>query len=230
MTGNLPPLRPRPGGASALRPHPPVIASCQRQRGNPLPRPSGASGFTLVEMIIAIAIACIVLGVTLTILITSMNLSSKLVSDSQDQQTLSACFDYVESQLRYAGEVSDPPTGFANAVAGQDALLYVGDASGQPAQRGYLYHRRTGAPAGQAALNAFGTDFYSGRVIALSVEVAAKPGSRPAATVTLTLYDAYGTMTATQSRSLPLINAAQLDASATAYTHNYQSPTVLILR
>jgi type II secretory pathway pseudopilin PulG len=194
------------------------------------PRPARAlGGFTLVEVVVTLGIALIVLGVTLVMLVASMGISGRIVRDAQGEQVADACLDLVADRLLLAGAVAPSPHDLAGALAGSEDLLYVGDASGQPSARGWLYLRaRQTAPTPE---NAFGEQFYLGQTLSLDVTQTLAVGRRPALTIELGLYDPYGVAVAHRRRSIVLVNAdaLALKDAASAGSTPFPPDTILTI-
>jgi prepilin-type N-terminal cleavage/methylation domain-containing protein len=172
------------------------------------------AGFTLVELVVALLIAVIVIAAAGGILITSMNLSAKTTKNVQDTEVLEALADFSRNSLRNASEIQALNGGAAMpSVTDMSGLLYVGDETGAPAQRGYLYVKRAGDTS--SAINAFGVAFYNGGVVSLdyTVEVSSggsggSGGSAPKRGIVLVLhlYDASGAEVRTATRSFFALN------------------------
>ncbi|GHT79442.1 hypothetical protein FACS1894104_4140 [Actinomycetota bacterium] len=170
------------------------------------------SGFTLVEIVVTLLIAAIVIAAAGSILITSMNLSAKTTKTVQNSEMLEALADFSQSNLRNASEIKALNGGAVMpSVTDMSGLLYVGDEAGVPAQRGYLYFKRTGDAS--SAINAFGVAFYSGGKVSLdyTAEVSGGGGAAGSAprrgiALVLHLYDASGAKVSTATRSFFALN------------------------
>jgi type II secretory pathway pseudopilin PulG len=162
-------------------------------------------GFTLVELIVAISITLIILGVTMTILISSMNISSRSIKTSQGEQVVNACLDFVLDHCSIAESISQSPASdLSTLTASTSEFLYIGDASG-PEDHGRLYLRDGGA-TGAPPLDVYGEQFYSGGSISLNITYTRVRDQHPVVTATVTLYDAQDSTVARKQRSLALLN------------------------
>jgi prepilin-type N-terminal cleavage/methylation domain-containing protein len=193
------------GGASFAKKTPLPFLKARDNAGD---RARDNHGFTLVELIVAISISLIILSVTMTILISSMNISSQSIKASQGEQVANACLDFVLDQLSFATTLeSSSSTTLGLMVASDAEFLYIGDTSGNPSDRGRLY-LRTAQTGGKdtAPLDTYGEQFYLGGTISLRVTYTRTLNQRSAVTAIVTLYDAQGGEVAHKQRSMMLIN------------------------
>jgi prepilin-type N-terminal cleavage/methylation domain-containing protein len=188
-----------------------TFAPTPRTNGTFAPAPRANGGFTLIELIVTISISLIILGVTLTILISSMNISSRSIQTSQSEQIVSACLDLILERVGFSGGLT-PSTDLGKAIAGSEDFLYIGNPSAQPSNRGRLYLRtQEMGGANAAAQDVYGEQFYLGGSISMRIIYTRTLSQRPAATVTVTMYDTRGSALAHKTRSTVLVNAL-LDA------------------
>jgi len=192
-----------------------------------------SGGFTLVELIVALAIAAILMTLSISILSTAMNVSAKVTSDATNGKVSDLVLDFCEERLVYARYIRV----FAAPAASDleqlllnhpnQAILYIGDETGAPATRGYVYYRPADAAPGDLPVNAFGQGFYQDGTVQLTLSeeyyTGAEPWvmvidpagegfintseSKPTETVSVTLFDRQGSKASSSTRSLVLVNA-----------------------
>jgi len=132
-------------------------------------------GFTLVELIVTLAIAAIVIGITATFLISGGNFLSNTEIKAEDKSLAETSADFVKNRLLYVNAVTviqsdKPPEGTSG-----DEILYIGDASGENITNdGQLYYRRADD---SSAVNAFGTGKYRSNSLAMSYRAIVKTNS-----------------------------------------------------
>jgi type II secretory pathway pseudopilin PulG len=187
------------------------------------------SGFTLVELIVTLSIAIIIIGVTTSILISSMNLSDNTLKAAQDEQILNSCLDFVEEQLEFASGIAVSNDLTAELATSDDLLYLATDASGSSlAQNGRIFYRE-GTPGAQP-LDAFGTDFYTTKNVSLVVTQTNKSGQRPGLTITVILHSSNGSERARLTRSLPLINAAPSESDGVIEYNSQAAAELLVIK
>jgi type II secretory pathway pseudopilin PulG len=190
-------------------------------------------GFTLVELIVAISVTLIILGVTMTILISSMNISSRSIKTSQGEQVVNACLDFVLDHCSVAESISKSSASDLPALtASASEFLYIGDASG-PEDHGRLYLRDGGA-TGAPPLDVYGEQFYSGGSISLNITYTRTLNQHPVVTATVTLYDAQGSTVASKQRSLALLNGNDppetwLYAPDTRHAEDFPTKAIIVI-
>jgi prepilin-type N-terminal cleavage/methylation domain-containing protein len=111
-----------------------------------------------------------------------------------------------EEKLKFYDDVLTPVQQLAisNESYKRNLIFYVGNASGVPAQKGYLFFKRADDPG--SPINVFGKAFYEGRLMSIDVSVTQDPvTSRIVVTETITLWEGERKAHATNN-SFELVN------------------------
>ncbi|MDR0850875.1 MAG: type II secretion system GspH family protein [Clostridiales Family XIII bacterium] len=161
-------------------------------------------GMTLVELIVAIAISVIVIGLSGGYLISSLNLFGHVADKDLDASIADTALSFITDELQFASAVT-PITDLDGTTA--NTILYVADKTSKNPTNGsgiLMFHR-----AGDSeAINLYGDSFYHGKTVGIQYEVNLVSGSTKAVTVTVDVYDAQGNKAISRSKSLRLLNAA----------------------
>jgi prepilin-type N-terminal cleavage/methylation domain-containing protein len=129
-------------------------------------RASGNKGFTLVELIVAMTISLIIIGVAGSILISSTNLFAHQVNKVEREAIADTTADFIRDRLLFAQSIEVTATLPGDAT--NKEILYIGGSDGNAAQKGYVYYKRAGDTS---PVNAFGDSFYKRTTIALDYVV-----------------------------------------------------------
>jgi prepilin-type N-terminal cleavage/methylation domain-containing protein len=188
-------------------------------------------GFTLVELIVSMLISVIVFGAAAAILISALSLSANVTQDATYERIADSILDFVEERVTFATAVTSNEAEDLESFQGlllitDDPLLYVGDESGTPVKRGWIYFRRTGSTV--APQNIFGESFYQDGNVSVNIIEDKRAGRKPAETITVTLYDEQGHPVAQRTRTVYLINGDVSDADVDP-PPEFDSPEVFIL-
>jgi prepilin-type N-terminal cleavage/methylation domain-containing protein len=175
-------------------------------------------GVTLVELIVAIVISAIVIAAAGSILISATNLIAHNTNRQTDITLAETILDFASEEMRLADGVEaleSPNSGDLSAtfIPGY-TVIYVGNATGTPAEKGLFWFKGASWPSSTAAENIYTETFYQGRSISIGYEVTQGPTydaegicTAPAAvTLTVTVYNASGAESVTRSRSFSLLN------------------------
>lgn len=146
---------------------------------NRLPqRPVGvlkeARGFTLVELIVTLAIAVVCMSLIMTILIAGTTMTATQLDKEANKNLGDNVMEFLKEAIQYSteGEVnidSANPPASPSSVYG---TIYVSADGGTTlAPKGSLYFKRASSGSTSPTQDVFGSDFYNTRKIGLSVEV-----------------------------------------------------------
>ncbi|MDR1713012.1 MAG: prepilin-type N-terminal cleavage/methylation domain-containing protein [Coriobacteriales bacterium] len=155
----------------------------QRSVGASGTRTSGTRtrGFTLVELIVALAIAAIFMALSISILSTAMNVSAKVTTDAEQGKVTDLVLDFCEERLLYARQYGVYAMPKASDTRAETALqqllsehpgqgiLYIGNADGLPDTQGYVYYRQADAANADEPVNVFGAGFYQDGLVQLGL-------------------------------------------------------------
>ena len=122
-------------------------------------------GMTLVEVIVAMVIATIVVGITGGMLISSTSLFNNTASKVENERIASTILDFTMSELRFATEIEMPSDPTVKKGRG---LIYMMDASGNNVEKGMVAFKRPSDT--QGARNIYGDSFYNGRTVGIRIE------------------------------------------------------------
>ena len=127
---------------------------------------------TLVEVMVALVIALIVIGITSTMLISGTQFFNKASSEVQDAEIARTVLNFTKSELRFATEIrsyiitSDRP----NPKEGEGVLFAMNESGAAGAyNRGMIGFRRPDDKQ-LPARNIFGKDFYHGRTVGIRIQ------------------------------------------------------------
>lgn len=126
-------------------------------------------GMTLVEVIVAITISIIVIGMTGGMLLSGTGLFNNAANKAEDERIASTILNFVVSELRYATDIdsdsisSNPPS----PLSGR-GLIYTMDISGKRAATGMIGYKRPFDTEG--ARNVYGESFYNGRKVGIRMQ------------------------------------------------------------
>ncbi|MDR3304595.1 MAG: prepilin-type N-terminal cleavage/methylation domain-containing protein, partial [Clostridiales Family XIII bacterium] len=124
------------------------------------------AGFTLVELIVALAISAVVIGAAAAFLIYGSNFLASAQIKAEDKSLAEESADFVKNRLLYSGSITvvrstRPPVGTSGGE-----ILFIGNADGSEiANNGQLYYMRADD---NSAVNAFGTGKYRNNSLAMS--------------------------------------------------------------
>jgi prepilin-type N-terminal cleavage/methylation domain-containing protein len=170
---------------------------------------SGNKGFTLVELIVAMTISLIIIGVAGSILISSANLLAHQANKVEREAIADTTADFVRDRLLFARSIE--VTGTLPGDAADKEIIYIGGSDGSAAQKGYVYYKRAGDTA---PVNAFGDRFYKRTTIALDYTVtvaeptAGLPDPQKTLEVTIHIYaEGNDTVQYSTTRTYKLVNS-----------------------
>jgi prepilin-type N-terminal cleavage/methylation domain-containing protein len=163
-----------------------------------------AKGFTLVELIVAMTVSLIIIGITTALLLSGTSMTQHTTQRAFEEQIADGVFNYAEKQLRFAGTITGLPTGDLDTFPEAGSVLYIGDTNGTPQAQGMLFCKKGSA----ATLNVLGDSFYAGYSVSLDATLTTQQDKKPAVTLTITLYKPTGEKATERKRSIALINGA----------------------
>jgi prepilin-type N-terminal cleavage/methylation domain-containing protein len=177
-------------------------------------------GFTLVELIVAMGISLIVMGIAAAILLSGTSMAQHTTQRALEQQIIDGAFNTVQNRLLYTSMVekrTGAPSGNLDENAG---LFYVStDVNGASSQeRGMLFFRSVPSDSGPAtSVNLMGNEFYLGYTISLEATIINSTESKPIMTIKMKLYDKLDSsrVVATRERTITLINGEPAESNAT---------------
>ncbi|MDR0852716.1 MAG: type II secretion system GspH family protein [Clostridiales Family XIII bacterium] len=124
-------------------------------------------GFTLVEIIVTLVIAGICIAVAGGILISSTNLVANIQIKDKAKQVAVTAAAFLNEETKFAAEITPVPYSASVSLDPDDAVFYIGNEAGVPANRGYLFFRRVGDAADP--VNIFGVNYYQNMKMSLDV-------------------------------------------------------------
>ena len=134
---------------------------------------SDSKGMTLVEVMVAMVIALIVIGLTSGMLISGTRFFNHSAMRAEDERIASTILAFTLSELRFATEIkvdsmsANPP----KPVVGR-GLIYMMAPDGKRAVTGMIGFKRPFDPEG--AVNVYGESFYSGRTVGIRMQTISK--------------------------------------------------------
>jgi prepilin-type N-terminal cleavage/methylation domain-containing protein len=169
----------------------------------------GTRGFTLVELIVAMTVSLIVIGITTALLLSGTNMAQHTTQRALEEQIVDGAFNYAEKQLRFAGTVEKLPASSLNSLPANGGALYTSGNNGASAQSKGALCFKQGGTGDVAPVNVLGDQFYMGYTVSLvGTTLIHEVGKKPVVTLTVTLYDRNGTKMTERKRSITLINGA----------------------
>ncbi|MDR0852871.1 MAG: prepilin-type N-terminal cleavage/methylation domain-containing protein [Clostridiales Family XIII bacterium] len=126
------------------------------------------TGFTLVEITVAMIISSICLIAVGGILISSLNFAGAAQKNASEKRIGTALSDFVKTQT----EMGESLTSFSGDTAtlileDKQRLIYIGDDAGSPANKGYLWYQSDLTTGG--AINIFPESFYDGMLVSVDL-------------------------------------------------------------
>jgi prepilin-type N-terminal cleavage/methylation domain-containing protein len=162
-------------------------------------------GFTLVELIVAMTISLIVIGIATTILLSGTNMAQRTTQRALEEQIIDGVFNFAQDRLLYAGTVQRRAAGDLTDAKNSDlGLLYVSENGSSATARGMLFSRDVSDPS--PPLNVMGEDFYMSYNISLEAKLTSKDGNKPVVFLKLKLHHKTGQVVAERERTFSLIN------------------------
>ena len=126
---------------------------------------------TLVEVIVAMVIALIVIGVTGSMIVSSTNFFGKTASGVQDKEIARSVLNFVTSELRFATSITVHDVGSGQpSPQSNEGQIFTLDSKNQVSStfKGMLAFQRPDDI--DAPRNVFGVDFYHGREVGIRVQ------------------------------------------------------------
>jgi prepilin-type N-terminal cleavage/methylation domain-containing protein len=194
---------------------------------------NGTRGFTLVELIVAISISLIVIGVATAILLSGTNMAQHTAQRALEQQIIDGAFNFAQDRLLFAGSVEQKtPAELATTSLDPDtSMLYVSSGAGTTAEsRGMLFFRQATSTSSPSTLNVMGEEFYWGYTISLEAELTGVADKNPVVLIRMKLHDKTDptTVVATRERTITLINGTPVGENED-YATAFASPDFLYL-
>jgi prepilin-type N-terminal cleavage/methylation domain-containing protein len=191
---------------------------------------TGTKGFTLVELIVAMTVSLIVIGITTALLLSGTSMTQHTTQRALEEQVIDGVFNYAEKQLRFAGAVEGLYSEEINSVPAEGTALYVGNGAGVPSERGMLFSKKGADPSDPSTpLNVLGDSFYFEHTVSLESTLTYRLGKKPVVSLKVALYNAAGTKVSERERSITLINGAVgTEDSTTVPLTNIVSPDGLL--
>ena len=176
--------------------------------------PPGRGGFTLVEVLVALVITIIVIGISGSLIISSTNIFSKSAQRDAQMNIAESLLEFVSGQLLYANEIQQKPTlntGESIDYSGVTGsiLRIVKPSTGFGDSSGQLYYRRAGDTGD--LINVFGSDFYHNYQVSIICDIngpSAENKNDASFTLTVSLHNNLDPSNAVLERSTtkPLLN------------------------
>jgi prepilin-type N-terminal cleavage/methylation domain-containing protein len=129
-------------------------------------------GFTLVELIVTLAISAIVVGITATFLVSGGNFLANTEVKAEDKSLAEESADFVKNRLLYASSITVVRSAKPPLDTSVGEILYIGNDDGSEiTNSGQLYYMRADD---SSAVNAFGTGKYRSNALAMSYRAIVK--------------------------------------------------------
>jgi prepilin-type N-terminal cleavage/methylation domain-containing protein len=177
-------------------------------------------GFTLIELIVAMTISLIIIGIATTILLSGTNMAQRTAQRALEEQIVDGVFNFAKDRLLYAGTVEAESD--LGTVGSGRGLLYVSNESGAVAEDpGMLFFRDVSDPVDTAAaLNVMGKDFYMGYTISLEAKLTSRVDEKPIVSIKVNLHSKTNPdqVVAKRERTFTLINGATFKGTENSET------------
>jgi len=181
------------------------------RKSNERKKPSGKSGFTLIEVIVTLIITVIVIAISGSLVITGTNMFARSAQRDTQTNIAETVLTFVSEQILYAerigvGTNENDNTIYAIPAANGAAIIHIKNTTtGYGDLRGQLFFRR--ADDGQPSLvNVFGENFYQGYDIGLTGVITKGPQNSNIE-LTVNVYSGVGnTPVMTRTITRPLLN------------------------
>jgi prepilin-type N-terminal cleavage/methylation domain-containing protein len=162
-------------------------------------------GFTLVELIVAMTITFIVIAAAASLLLSSTSLLAHQTNKVDRETIADTAADFAKNRLIYAEGVT--VVSDISSAPASSAILYIGDADGIPAPKGYLYFKRAGDTGDP--INAYGTDFYKRTTIGLEYEETTYADDTKSFAITVNIYvDGNDAVQYSKTKTYQFLNSA----------------------
>lgn len=142
------------------------------------------SGFTLLELILALSLLVFIVGVAITLLLSTNTIVSEQAVHMSNKQIGDACLDRIVSELRYA-DMLRVEGALPDTVEQGDEITYLSMDGNTPAAAGRLYT----IIGGGAPKDVFGELFYGGYTVSFSVTPVAG-AAKPSVTIEVFVLEA----------------------------------------
>ena len=187
-------------------------------------------GMTLVEIVVAMVIAMIVIGITGGLLISGTNFFGKTASAVQDQEIARTVLNFTTSQLRFATSLEIDPFFLTDPYptpTTEQGVIFSFDSSsqnstvGKRTRLGMIGFKRPGDEG--TPVNVFGKSFYHGREVGIRIQCI-DPNQPKVLKIFVDVFRD-GNLTATDSATIQLPNIPTNQFPTTAH----DSPTEHVL-
>jgi prepilin-type N-terminal cleavage/methylation domain-containing protein len=156
------------------------------------PSRRATGGFTLVELIVAMTISLIIIGIASAILLSGTNMAQRTAQRALEEQIVDGVFNFAKDRLLYAGTVDKKEeTELSSAISSGTGLLYVSKNGTAATDRGMLFFRDASDSPGPPAsdpINVMGTDFYMGYTISLEAKLTNTKDKKPVIFIRVNLH------------------------------------------
>jgi prepilin-type N-terminal cleavage/methylation domain-containing protein len=177
-----------------------------RSRRDQLSR-HATGGFTLVELIVALTISLIVIGIATAMLLSGTNMAQRTAQRALEEQIIDGVFKFAQDRLLYVGTIDKGEADKLSTVVSQDmGLLYVSENGTTATETGMLYFR--GVSDSSVPLNVMGKDFYMSYSVSLEAKLTYTVGNKPVVFLKLKLHNKTGQVIAERERTFTLVNGA----------------------
>jgi prepilin-type N-terminal cleavage/methylation domain-containing protein len=144
-------------------------------------------GFTLVELIVALAIAAICMGLIATILFSGSTMTASQLEKDSNKNLASNIMDFMKETIQYSSEEVLVKNTTPTLPSNQDyGWVFISNDGVTSAPQGFLYFRTKGL--NNPPHNVFGQDFYNNKKIGLFLTMIDDDTFQ----ITVTVYDSKG--------------------------------------
>ncbi len=146
------------------------------------------NGFTLLEVIVNLAIMMIVVSVSGTMLVSGMNIFYKNAEMLERQNIVYAVSEFISDNIMYAEKISSEGNENSKSIVCSDGQIYV------------KYEDET------EYINAFGEEFYNSYTVSYSIDITGN-----SADIIVNLYDYDNSHIYSSEKSVILLNKPESD-------------------
>ena len=165
----------------------------------------GMGGFTLVEVIVALVIAMVVIGISGSLIVSGTQIFSKSAQRDMQMTLAESVLDLAADRLLYARSIEEVLSHVGDTAPDAGAVLRIAKPDGSSgAGKGHLLFRREGDHG--AMVDVFGQNFYHNYNISMDIGITDQDGGAASFTMKVTVYDTEGRAVLERAKTRPLLN------------------------